>query len=128
MLWVHASNAARFEQSYRDIADRVKISGRQNPKANIFKLVHDWLYSSKDQWLLVLDNVDDAHFLMDIPIVQRDGAANSESAPKTRRCSSWSGTISSVYSLWMRGKLVYSLRRGSKGMRIPLLLTNSLKY
>ena len=64
MFWVHASNAARFEQSYRDIADRVKIFGRQNPQANIFKLVHDWLCDCKQRWLLVLDNVDDARFLL----------------------------------------------------------------
>ena len=63
MLWVHASNAARFEQSFCDIADCIKIPRRQDPKANIFKLVHEWLRDSKDQWLLVLDNVDDARFL-----------------------------------------------------------------
>ncbi|KAF2022622.1 hypothetical protein EK21DRAFT_119566 [Setomelanomma holmii] len=39
VFWVHASNAARFEQSYRDIADQVKIAGRQDPQANIFKLI-----------------------------------------------------------------------------------------
>jgi hypothetical protein len=61
---VHASNAARFEQSYRDIADRVKIFGRRDPQANIFKLVHDWLCDSRQRWLLVLDNVDDARFLL----------------------------------------------------------------
>ncbi|KAL5373074.1 hypothetical protein DPSP01_012980 [Paraphaeosphaeria sporulosa] len=65
VFWAHASNAARFEQSYRDIADCVKISGRLDPKANIFKLVHDWLRGSKERWLLVLDNVDDARFLID---------------------------------------------------------------
>jgi tetratricopeptide (TPR) repeat protein len=64
VFWVHASNAARFEQSYRDIADRVKIAGRRDPQANIFKLVHDWLCDCKRQWLLVLDNVDDAGFLL----------------------------------------------------------------
>jgi hypothetical protein len=64
VYWVHASNAARFEQSYRDIADRVKIFGRRDPQANIFKLVHDWLCDSRQRWLLVLDNVDDARFLL----------------------------------------------------------------
>ncbi|KAJ5277767.1 hypothetical protein N7534_008281 [Penicillium rubens] len=29
VFWVHASNEARFEQSFRDIADQVKIPGRQ---------------------------------------------------------------------------------------------------
>ncbi|KAF2676434.1 putative kinesin [Lentithecium fluviatile CBS 122367] len=70
VFWVHASNAARFEQSYRDIADCVKIAGRQNLRANIFKLVHDWLRDSEDSWLLILDNVDDARFLLH---VQADG-------------------------------------------------------
>jgi len=85
VLWVYASNAARFEQSYRDIADRVKIFGRQDPKADIFKLVYDWLCNSKDRWLLVLDNVDDARFLLDVLIAQRDEAANLRSAPKPLR-------------------------------------------
>lgn len=67
MLWVHASNAARFAQSFRDIADSVKIAGRQGPQANIFKLVHDWLRGCKHSWLLVLDNVDDARFLVERP-------------------------------------------------------------
>jgi hypothetical protein len=61
---VHASNAARFKQSYRDIADRVKIFGRRDPQATIFELVHDWLCDSRQRWLLVLDNVDDARFLL----------------------------------------------------------------
>ncbi|KAF2030276.1 hypothetical protein EK21DRAFT_41176, partial [Setomelanomma holmii] len=64
VFWVHASNAARFEQSYRNIADRVKIARRQDPLANIFELVHDWLCDSRQRWLLVLDNVDDARFLL----------------------------------------------------------------
>jgi hypothetical protein len=76
---VHASNAARFEQSFRDIADQVKIAGRRDPQANIFKLVHDWLCNSRQRWLLVLDNVDDAHFLLDRP------ATNSTAARKPLR-------------------------------------------
>jgi tetratricopeptide (TPR) repeat protein len=67
VLWVYASNAARFEQSFRDIADNVKLTGRQDPQANIFKLVHDWLSRCKQRWLLVLDNVDDARFLVERP-------------------------------------------------------------
>ncbi|KAL8635242.1 MAG: hypothetical protein Q9228_007247 [Teloschistes exilis] len=62
ILWIHASSIARFEQSYRDVANHVKILGRKDPKANILKLVHDWLRDRKNgSWLLVLDNVDDVH-------------------------------------------------------------------
>uniref|UniRef100_A0A093Y283 O-acetylhomoserine (Thiol)-lyase n=1 Tax=Talaromyces marneffei PM1 TaxID=1077442 RepID=A0A093Y283_TALMA len=71
IFWVHASNAARFEQSYRELADDVKLFGRRDPKANIFKLVHDWLRDSTNgKWILILDNVDDAHFLRNIITVE----------------------------------------------------------
>ncbi len=64
MLWVHAGSKARLEQSFRDIADYVKIPERQDPKANVFRLVHDWLRDGKNgQWLLILDNVDDPDLL-----------------------------------------------------------------
>ena len=64
MLWVHAGNMARLEQGFRDIADHVKISGRQDPKVNVFRLVHDWLRDEKSgQWLLILDNVDNPDLL-----------------------------------------------------------------
>lgn len=75
----------KINRSSRDIADRIKIFGRKDPKANIFQLVHDWLCSSKDRWLLVLDNLDDARFLVEVPAAQRDEAGNSRGAPKPLR-------------------------------------------
>ncbi|KAJ5732374.1 P-loop containing nucleoside triphosphate hydrolase protein [Penicillium malachiteum] len=64
VLWIHASNANRFEQSCREIADRAKIPGRQDPQANIFMLVHNWLNDAKTgKWVIVLDNLDDDKFL-----------------------------------------------------------------
>jgi hypothetical protein len=82
VFWVHASNAARFEQSYRDIADRVRIAGRQDLQANILKLVHDWLCDCRQRWLLVLDNVDDARFLLDVQANGDGQGANSKSAAR----------------------------------------------
>ncbi|MCJ1278041.1 hypothetical protein MMC21_005855 [Puttea exsequens] len=64
VFWVHASNAARFEQGYRDIAGVVKIAGWNDPKADIFKLMYDWLRGYEGTWLMVLDNVDSADFLV----------------------------------------------------------------
>ena len=64
MLWVHAGSTARFEQSFRDIADYVEIPGRQDPKANVFRLVRDWLRGGQSgRWLLILDNVDNSDLL-----------------------------------------------------------------
>ena len=85
MFWVHASNAARFEQSFRDIANCVKISGRQNPQTNIFQLVHDWLRSDrKGKWVLILDNVDDASFLVKAQSTGQDGHTNGRGSEKVR--------------------------------------------
>jgi tetratricopeptide (TPR) repeat protein len=61
VFWVHASNAARIEQGYRDIADQVRLAGRKDPQADVFELVYNWLRNEKNgKWLLVLDNADDA--------------------------------------------------------------------
>ncbi|KAK3614952.1 hypothetical protein LTR22_027617, partial [Elasticomyces elasticus] len=65
VLWIHASSAARFEQGVREIAGLVKIRGRDDPKANIFELVRDWLRGARSKWILVLDNVDDTSFLLE---------------------------------------------------------------
>ncbi|CAG8306664.1 unnamed protein product [Penicillium salamii] len=64
VFWIHASNAARFEQSFRDIANQAKIPGRNDPTVNIYQLVEGWLRDGKrETWLLILDNVDDDGFL-----------------------------------------------------------------
>jgi hypothetical protein len=61
VFWSHASNTARLEQSFREIADQVKVRGRKDPQVDVFKLVHDFLRDEKNgRWLLVLDNADDA--------------------------------------------------------------------
>ena len=81
VFWIHASNAARFEQSFRDIADRVKIFGRQNPTANIFQLVRDWLLDDrKGKWILILDNVDNASFLFEAQSTDQDRQINGISS------------------------------------------------
>ncbi|KAF7519204.1 hypothetical protein PCG10_010322 [Penicillium crustosum] len=79
VFWVHASNEARFEQSFRDIADQVKIPGRQDAKVNIFKLVENWLRDGKiGNWVCVLDNVDDDQLLYSGPVAgKRDPMSGS---------------------------------------------------
>jgi len=61
---VHASNAARFKQAYRDIATKVDLPGRDDPKVDILRLVHDWLCDERNgRWLMVVDNADDDRVL-----------------------------------------------------------------
>jgi tetratricopeptide (TPR) repeat protein len=57
---VHAGTRARFEEAYRDIADRLELPGRDNPKIDVLRLVSNWLCDETNgKWTLVLDNVDD---------------------------------------------------------------------
>jgi hypothetical protein len=86
VFWVHASNEARFEQSFRDIADQVKIPGRQDAKVNIFRLVENWLRDEKiGNWVCILDNVDDDQLLCSVPVAgKRDpmsGSTNASTKP-----------------------------------------------
>ncbi|KAJ5538671.1 hypothetical protein N7494_008150 [Penicillium frequentans] len=74
VFWVHASNAARFEQSFRVIANQVKISGRHDPEANIYQLVENWLQDEKrGKWVLILDNLDDDELLRKLPTTGQEG-------------------------------------------------------
>ncbi|KAJ5660387.1 hypothetical protein N7507_006838 [Penicillium longicatenatum] len=60
VFWIHASNAARLEQGYQQIATVAEIPGRHDPKMNILHLVYQWLCDTHNgNWLMVLDNADD---------------------------------------------------------------------
>ncbi|KAJ5858068.1 hypothetical protein N7455_008962 [Penicillium solitum] len=86
VFWVHASNEARFEQSFRDIADLVKIPGRQDAKVNIFRLVENWLRDEKiGNWVSILDIVHDDQLLCSVPVAGKgdpmSGSTNASTKP-----------------------------------------------
>jgi tetratricopeptide (TPR) repeat protein len=89
VFWVHASNAARFEQAYREIAAQVELPGRDDPKTDILRAVHSWLCDeSNGRWLMVVDNADDDRVFasastIDDPssAVQRADPAKEAAAP-----------------------------------------------
>ncbi|KAK5128140.1 hypothetical protein LTR08_004176 [Meristemomyces frigidus] len=74
VLWIHASNVARFDQSVGDVVDQLKIPGRKDTKADLLQLLRSWLRDEgKGSWLIVLDNADDAGFLLE-PSATASGA------------------------------------------------------
>jgi hypothetical protein len=83
VLWLHASNSARFYQSLRDIANQLKICGKQEggrKEADLLLLIQKRLRrANKEDWLIVLDNADDADFLLEPP------ATSNEAEPMQRR-------------------------------------------
>ncbi|KAM0714759.1 hypothetical protein Q7P37_009776 [Cladosporium fusiforme] len=66
VFWLHASNAERFELSVRNTLEQLKVHGRDDPKANVFRLFRTWLRDEKERkWLIILDNADDVRFLLE---------------------------------------------------------------
>ena len=64
VFWVHASSATRFEESYRKIAERLQITGWNEPKADVLSLVYAKLSDeSHSWWTMVVDNADDTNVL-----------------------------------------------------------------
>jgi hypothetical protein len=86
VLWVHASNAARFSSSIRDAADQLGIVGRDDPKADILQLVQGRLQDSrKGEWLLVLDNADEASYLFQAHDGGRDRTSSGATSVDEKR-------------------------------------------
>ncbi|KYG39576.1 hypothetical protein M433DRAFT_56287, partial [Acidomyces richmondensis BFW] len=73
VLWIHASNAARFEQSLGDVAHQLKIYVGKDPRTDFLLLLQNWLRDEDNgRWLIVLDNADDASFLLQPPATPGD--------------------------------------------------------
>lgn len=57
---MNAKTRARVEEGFRRIADSAELSRRNDPGADIYQLVHDWLSNQRNgQWAMVLDSADD---------------------------------------------------------------------
>ena len=62
VFWVDAENVTKFEQGYRDIANAVRVTDRNDENADILSLVYDWLRNiGNANWVMILDNADDQH-------------------------------------------------------------------
>ncbi|KAH7012593.1 putative kinesin [Microdochium trichocladiopsis] len=79
VFWIHASNAARYEQSFRDVAEYLKIPGRRDSQSNIFELLSHWLREEKrGKWVVILDNLDEAGFFFDVSHVGSAGQSQNQ--------------------------------------------------
>src|SRR5437762_11014181 len=64
VFWVHASTAARFEESYRKVAAQLRLTGWNEPKVDVLGMVYGWLSDETNgQWTMVVDNADEADVL-----------------------------------------------------------------
>jgi tetratricopeptide (TPR) repeat protein len=60
IFWIHAGTRARVEEGFRNIADAAKLPGRNQPNADVLRLVYVWLSNERNgRWTIVLDSADD---------------------------------------------------------------------
>ena len=80
ILWVYASNLARFRESYEAIAKELRLPGFDDPKTDLLNAVYQWLLSeSSGPWLLILDNADDVNIIQN----NHDNDSRSEHSSRT---------------------------------------------
>ncbi|KAI9774253.1 MAG: hypothetical protein M1840_004147, partial [Geoglossum simile] len=61
VFWVYAASASRFNQSYKDVARKLKLPRVDDPDVDICELVSDWFNDDGNgHWLIILDNADNS--------------------------------------------------------------------
>lgn len=79
VLWIYTTNAARFDQNVRDLAEQLKIRGRREARADHLQLLRNWLQDDKKgRWLVVLDSADDVDFLFHAPTTSSGAQTSSK--------------------------------------------------
>jgi tetratricopeptide (TPR) repeat protein len=90
VFWLHASSAARLEQSIRNTLEELKEPGVGDPRLSVFQLFRAWLLDRKQErtWMIILDNADDERFLLQPPgaagLQETDGQC--QQAGDSERC------------------------------------------
>ena len=80
VFWVHAGNYERFREGFQMIAETCSIPERKSSKANILKVVHDWLKNNiHGRWLLIVDNADDEELFF--PPASPDSSSSGRKTP-----------------------------------------------
>ncbi|KAL9599626.1 MAG: hypothetical protein Q9219_003710 [cf. Caloplaca sp. 3 TL-2023] len=64
ILWLHATSISKLVQSCKDISEKLKLPGWNDPQSDTLRIFHAWLSDEHNgNWMLVLDNVDDTEVL-----------------------------------------------------------------
>lgn len=78
IIWIPATNMESLHQAYLNVARQLEVPGWQNEKADVKKLVQQYLGQDEaGPWLLVYDNADD----IDMWLAHPDSIGPSERRP-----------------------------------------------
>ena len=106
ILWVHASSSARFQEAYQDIAQRLKLPGRDDPQQNLLQLVYRWLADDENgPWLMIVDSADDGDvlFASQAAVLSESERRLTSYIPKTGRGSVLVTSRSVKVAAWLVG-------------------------
>jgi hypothetical protein len=85
---VARSRYAGFEQAYRDIAAKVELPGRDDPKSDILRLVYNWLCDHRNgRWLMIVDNADDDRIFSSLGVDPKSSVQAADSGGEARALS-----------------------------------------
>lgn len=88
VIWIPTASPRSLHQSYRDVAQELHIPGWEDDKADIKKLVQEYLSKkSVGPWLLVIDNADDINLWTAKPKWENGSSQLIEYLPRNRRGS-----------------------------------------
>ncbi|KAJ5287907.1 hypothetical protein N7478_003593 [Penicillium angulare] len=77
VIWLHAGNAARFEESCSRTVSLLGITDDNNPTGNKFIQLCSWLQDAgREEWVLVLDGADDVHIFNNTSLLGHSSAIN----------------------------------------------------
>ncbi|KAL1634732.1 hypothetical protein SLS56_002134 [Neofusicoccum ribis] len=111
VFWVHASNEARFAESYKEIAMRLKLPVRQdNSGDEILQMVKNWLVDEENgRWVLVVDNADDPNVFF------HPNTAASMESDNVRKAGK---SLAYFLPQYMNGKIVLTSRYKEVALRL----------
>ncbi|KAF8864851.1 FabD/lysophospholipase-like protein [Acephala macrosclerotiorum] len=88
IIWLPATNMESLQQAYLNIAQQLGVSGWEEDKADVKRLVQEHLNKeSTGQWLLVFDNADDIDMWIERPRLERESGRLIEYLPKSKQGS-----------------------------------------
>ncbi|KAL9624395.1 MAG: hypothetical protein Q9160_001357 [Pyrenula sp. 1 TL-2023] len=91
VFWVYGADPVHFEQSYQEIAKKLRVPGWNDLKTDKLRLVQEWLQDeSATEWLMIVDNADDATMfygtrLGDSSALQSDSKSLARFLPQSSR-------------------------------------------
>ncbi|GAB7333951.1 hypothetical protein MBLNU13_g06059t1 [Cladosporium sp. NU13] len=63
IFWIYVGSSVQSDAGLRQLADDLKLPGREDPYADVPRLIEEWLGRSGRRWLLVLDDINLGHGL-----------------------------------------------------------------